>query len=307
MKNGRTAALLLQLLAVCAHLVCAFRHTETPVEGSGPDARFGRLHAQHPVQNCCMGETCLNDRSRFAVVTTVRSPEYMMGLRELTCSFTRHNPNVRLIVVGAASDAQGNASWHDEIRSFADLHLVEDLRYPNSNTPRFSLNWIKLRLWQWIEYDSLLILDADTVVMGDLTHLFRLPTPFAWAQYTGADGFDSNRGGLIMMRPCMATYHAMMHITEKHEEYQFQDGLSEQGFLNWFFRYSAYSLPLRYNVNLKWLDKNGLEPGGAKAVMVHFADPEHKQQLFHAKPQDSSWQFLCYQPQHYKSEQAGKE
>ena len=107
MKNGRTGALLLQLLAACAHLVCAFRHPVSPVEGSGPDAKFGRLHALHPVQNCCMGETCLNDRNRFAVVTTVRSPEYMMGLRELTCSFRRHNPNVRLIVVGAASDAQG--------------------------------------------------------------------------------------------------------------------------------------------------------------------------------------------------------
>ena len=109
-----------------------------------------------------------------------------------------------------------------------------------------------------------------------------------------------------MMRPCMAIYNAMINITKKHEEYQFKDGLSEQGFFNWFFRYTAYSLFLRYNVNFKWLDKEGLEPGGAKALVIHFADPEHKRQLFHATPQTRAWHFLCYQPQHYGAERAVK-
>ena len=104
----------------------------------------------------------------------------MMGLRELSCSLKKTNPDLPLIIVGATGDL--NASLYDEVRILGEYREVEDLRYPNHwGDSRFSLNWIKLRLWQWEEYDGLLVIDADTVVRGDLTHLFELPTDFAWA------------------------------------------------------------------------------------------------------------------------------
>ena len=78
---------------------------------------------------------------------------------------------------------------------------VDDIVIPNQRG-RYFLNWVKLRAWQWDEYDAVILLDADAVVLGDLTHLFKLPTNFAWASQNGHTGYDWNRGGMIMMRPC---------------------------------------------------------------------------------------------------------
>ena len=242
-----------------------------------------------------MGETCRSSGRRFAVVTTLRSPDYMMGLKELSCSLKKTNPDVSLIIVGAADDDNSYPTLSNEIRKFGEFRVVEDLRFPNILDARYSLNWIKLRLWQWEEFDSILIIDSDTIIRGDLTHLFHLPTHFAWAQYNGPEGFDANRGGLIMMRPCLKTYHAMLDILERHQKLQYRDSYAEQEFFTWFFRYTAFVLPLRYNLNVEYVDPQGLGPGGAEAVMLHFAHPHQKGQLFDAKPEDPAWPFLCYQ------------
>ena len=219
----------------------------------------------------------------------------MLGLRELSCSLKKTNPDLPLIIVGAIGDL--NASLYDEVRTLGEYRELEDLRYPNSfgGHSRFSLNWIKIRLWQWNEYDGLLVIDADTIVRGDLKHLFDLPTDFAWAHYNGPEGFEYNRGGLIMMRPCLSIYHAMLYFTETHEEYQYRNTFAEQDFLTWFFRYTAIVLPLRYNLNFGFADTNGHGPGGTSAILLHFADSNDKQQLFHATSKDKVWPFLCHQ------------
>ena len=84
---------------------------------------------------------------------------------------------------------------------------VEDIDIPNWG--RYHLNWVKLRVWEWEEYDALILLDLDAVVRGDLAHLFSLPTNFAWASQNGHSGFTYNRGGVIMMRPCRVRPHAL--------------------------------------------------------------------------------------------------
>lgn len=147
--------------------------------------------------------------------------------------------------------------------SLGELRTVEDIRVPNSRG-RYFLNWVKLRAWEWTEYDALLLLDADTLVRGDLTHLFALPAEFAWAGANGRGGYDWNRGGVLLLRPCAATFAAMMYVVHTHERFQFRDALAEQDFLAWFFRYTLLALPLRYNLNFQFLDAaTGLGPGGA--------------------------------------------
>ena len=53
---------------------------------------------------------------------------------------------------------------------------------------------------------------------------------------------------------------------------------------------------MRYNLNFKFLDDDGLGPGGLQPAVLHFADPEDKLQLFHAAPGFKAWRYLCYQP-----------
>ena len=115
------------------------------------------------------------------------------------------------------------------------------------------------------------------------------------------------QGGLVMMRPCKKTYEAMLQIIAESPQYQFVGSYAEQDFLNWYFRYTAVDLPTRYNLNFRWLDGQGLGPGGAEPVLIHFADPPSKERLFNATEADPLWSFLCYQPQLSKGVQAAQE
>ena len=111
----------------------------------------------------------------------------------------------------------------------------------------------------------------------------------------------------------------MLHVVTHINYYQVKHGMAEQDFLDWytflhsghcrnhggtgthnsqrrFFRYTRYELPTRYNLNFKFLDDDGLGPGSLPPAIIHFADSEDKQQLFHAAPGSKAWRYLCYQP-----------
>lgn len=90
-----------------------------------------------------------------------------------------------------------------------------------------------------------------------------------------------------------------MRIIAEHPQLQFVESYAEQDFLSWYFRYTAYDLPTRYNLNFRWLNMDGRGPGGAEPILIHFADPDSKERLFNATQADPLWSaYLCYQPQH---------
>lgn len=44
---------------------------------------------------------------------------------------------------------------------------------------RYALNWVKIRVWEQEQWDGIIMIDVDVTVLGDLSHLFKLPTDFA--------------------------------------------------------------------------------------------------------------------------------
>ena len=44
---------------------------------------------------------------------------------------------------------------------------------------RYSRNWLKIRAWSLTQYDGIIMMDSDMTVIGNLQHLFNLPTSFA--------------------------------------------------------------------------------------------------------------------------------
>lgn len=44
---------------------------------------------------------------------------------------------------------------------------------------RYALNWVKMRVWEQEQWDGIIMIDVDVTVLGDLSHLFKLPTDFA--------------------------------------------------------------------------------------------------------------------------------
>ncbi len=56
---------------------------------------------------------------------------------------------------------------------------MDTARRKRCNTRRYALNWIKLRAWGLTDWDALLMLDADTTVISDVSGLFQMPADFA--------------------------------------------------------------------------------------------------------------------------------
>ena len=187
----------------------------------------------------------------------------------------------------------------NEIKALTEYCEVPDIEYSNTYVSRFSKNWFELNAWNLTEYASVILLDADKVVLGNIRHLFHLPTDFAWSYRNGPDWdhdkyFNFNKGGVIMLRPCQEVLQHMLNILEVDETKRFSESLTEQSFLTWYFAYTGLRLPMKYNANARYLEASGATAGGAFPLVVHFADDKH----FDINETHPHWHYMCH---HYHS------
>ena len=78
----------------------------------------------------------------------------------------------------------------------------------------------------------MIMLDADTVVLGGIGHLFHLPTDFAWSCLNGPGSYNWNKGGFVMLRPCQKVLQHMLDILKQDETKHFATEHAEQSFLS---------------------------------------------------------------------------
>ena len=256
-----------------------------------PKKLDGRLDMDYPSpRHHCrpfIEEYVPKDSKRHAFLTTVRTSEYLPLLHELQCSLHKHEPTAHLIIAAVAGDLPAEAI--DEIKSRAEYMEFEDLAYRNDLQSRFEKNWVKLRAWGLEQYEALIMLDVDAVVTGSLSHLFNLPTDFAITDYQGPN-WKWNSGGFVFLRPCKAVLDHMLHLLDTDPELRFTSCLAEQLFLEWYFKFSAFKLPMSYNANFEWLMKTGEKTAsGDEALFVHFADKKP----FNVGEDSQEAKFLC--------------
>lgn len=118
------------------------------------------------------------------------------------------------------------------MRVILTLHVFHNRLY--MPFVRFSLNWVKLRAWELEEFDAVLLVDSDLTVLGDLSHIFTLPTAFAAvpdqdpvapAWWFGSLG--KIQGGMLFIRPCRAVAQHMISMLQHdrllHFEYEYAE------------------------------------------------------------------------------------
>lgn len=99
----------------------------------------------------------------------------------------------------------------------------------------------KLNLWKLIQYQKVVFLDADTVVLQNIDHLFDLDVEFAAAPDIGwPDIFNS---GVFFAKPNIGTYAALRRLADADVSF---DG-GDQGLLNTFYP-TYHRLSFTYNV-----------------------------------------------------------
>lgn len=200
-----------------------------------------------------------------AYVTLVTNPAYATGAMALVNSLKLSGTAADIVVMhtggveprSLAPLAERGARLHpvgllDTSEAFNAAHARARLhgaapftkgRKPDFHSPLD--NFAKLRLWQLTDYDRVVYLDADTVVMQNVDILFEYPE-FAAAPnvYQTLADFHRLNSGVFTARPSRQTFDAMMAALDVPGAFWRR---TDQTFLQSFFP-GWHGLPVFFNM-----------------------------------------------------------
>jgi len=195
-------------------------------------------------------------------VTLVTNPDYVLGARALARSLSMCRAQWPLTVL-AVRDLPGL----DELEALGcqvlrvePLPLSEDFRarhsrmsqharapFTKGNKPIFHDpldNFVKLRLWELEEYEKVLFLDADILVIQNIDRLFMFPEFVAAPNlYESLVDFHRMNSGVFVAKPSRQTFESML---EALEQPNFFWRRTDQTFLQSFFP-DWHGLPYIFN------------------------------------------------------------
>jgi hypothetical protein len=219
-----------------------------------------------------------------AWVTLLTQPDYLVGVRTLRASLAESGSSSPLVVmVTEAIDEQTRHLLLDDgclVQEVLPLRPAEDSTNGYANS-RFAEVWTKLAVWGLTEFERVVFLDADMLVIRNMDELFSLELadgtiaachacrcnpnriasyPPSWTPETcfytycrGGDHVtepgatdDYLNGGFLVLSPDEAVHADMvgrLAVIEDLSRYPF----AEQDFLNEFYRDRWRPLPYVYN------------------------------------------------------------
>ncbi|KAL6495786.1 glycogenin [Orobanche gracilis] len=152
--------------------------------------------------------------------------------------------------------------------------------------PYFAVNYCKLRLWEFVEYNKMIYMDADIQVFDNIDHLFHLPSGYfygvvdclcemygepcpqklPWPIELGPEPAFYLNGGMFMFEPSLNTYSQLLSTLAITPPTPF----AEQDFLNMFFRDMSKAIPHIYNCLVAMLWRHPEWVDLDKVKVVHY-------------------------------------
>ncbi|XP_038704749.1 putative UDP-glucuronate:xylan alpha-glucuronosyltransferase 5 [Tripterygium wilfordii] len=177
------------------------------------------------------------NHQREAYVTVLHSSEdYVCGAIALAQSIIKSNSTKDLVLLHdkliTVKSVEGlrAAGWK--------TRLIERIRSPLAKKGSYNeYNYSKLRIWQLIDYDKLIFIDSDIIVLKNIDKLFTYPQLSA----SPNDKFLFN-SGIIVLEPSLRTFDYLMSKIPRLDSYNGGD----QGFLNEAFTW-WHRLPTKLN------------------------------------------------------------
>jgi alpha-N-acetylglucosamine transferase len=198
-------------------------------------------------------------------VTLVTNADYAMGALALARSIVHSGTKADIVVlhtegVGesdlaplAALDCRLVEVEHlplsdafNERHARGNLHTAAPFtkgRKPSFHTPLD--NFCKLRLWQLIEYDTCVFIDADALVLRNVDRLFDYPEFSAAPNvYESLADFHRLNSGVFVAKPSLATFRHMLEHLDRPDVFWRR---TDQTFLEAFFT-DWHGLPVFMNM-----------------------------------------------------------
>ncbi len=190
----------------------------------------------------------MSQNPRYAAATLVSHPSYVIGGLVLGLSLERIGWNHETLAI--ITSEIGEEDRRRLSRYWSTLRLVDPIGNPSPPDKMgfgtYETVYTKLHLWNQTDFDRLIYLDADTIVLGSLDELLEGPDFAATPCFTAPDLFNA---GMMVLKPSHERFEDLM---EKRAVLPSYDG-SDQGFLNayfpeWYKGDSSRRLPMKFNV-----------------------------------------------------------
>ncbi|PKA41624.1 glycosyl transferase [Rhizobium sullae] len=203
--------------------------------------------------------------SRHAYTTLVTNADYVMGATALARSL-RLTKTAADIVVQHTGGVEGStlapladlgcrlievahlplSDAFNERHARGQLHSVAPFtkgRKPDFHSPLD--NFCKLRLWQLIEYERVVFIDADAIVLKNIDKLFGYPEFSAAPNvYETLADFRRMNSGVFIARPSEETFGRMLTMLDQPDAFWPR---TDQTFLQAFFP-DWHGLPVYFNM-----------------------------------------------------------
>ncbi|KAJ3670871.1 hypothetical protein LUZ60_008297 [Juncus effusus] len=169
-------------------------------------------------------QTNISRREAYATVLH-SSDSYVCGAIVLAHSIRKTDSTRDLVLL------HDDSIGHEKLRALTSsgwsLRKIERIRNPHPRPDKlFQYNYSKLRVFQLIDYDKIILIDTDMIVLRNLDLLFQFPSITA-----RRDHYAIFNSGIMVLEPSNCTFQTMMMHIESLKSYNGGD----QGFLNEFF------------------------------------------------------------------------
>ena len=202
--------------------------------------------------------------SRFAYVTLATNADYALGALALINSIKATGTGADCVVLHTAVPETSlaplravgarliRAELLDTSDEFNAAHARDALHaraaFTKGTKPPFHTpldNFAKLRLWQLTEYEAVVFIDADALMLKNCDKLFAYPEFCAAPNvYESLADFHRMNSGVFTARPSAATFAAMMDRLDRPGVFWRR---TDQTFLQDFFP-DWHGLPVFYNM-----------------------------------------------------------
>ncbi|KAL2469204.1 putative UDP-glucuronate:xylan alpha-glucuronosyltransferase 4 [Forsythia ovata] len=192
-----------------------------------PFAKPGSSNQQNNILN----------KPKEAYVTVIHSSEdYVCGAIALAQSIIQSNSTKDLVLL--ADNSVSSKSLQGLIAAGWKIKHIERIRSPHAQPEAYNeWNYSKLRIWQLIEYDKVIFIDADLTVVRNIDEFFVYPQ--LSAVWNSRHIFNS---GVMLIEPSKCTFETLM---ENRFEVKSYNG-GDQGFLNEMFKW-WHRWPIKIN------------------------------------------------------------
>ncbi|WP_309083181.1 glycosyltransferase [Chelativorans sp.] len=204
-------------------------------------------------------------RTRNAYVTLVTNADYAMGALALVRSLKLTGTPADILVMHtggvdasalapleqlgaklAKAELLPTSAAFNERHQRAKLHA--DAPFTKGNKPTFHTpldNFAKLRLWQLTQYERVVFIDADAIVLRNIDRLFAYPEFSAAPNvYESLADFHRMNSGVFVARPSEDTFRRMLAALDRPDAFWRR---TDQTFLQSFFP-DWHGLPVFFNM-----------------------------------------------------------